>query len=211
MAMINPAVYVLYQIPRSMKRFVFTPYFGARKFINAGMVFIQYGIFKNSNVKGYPLKINFDPTSICQLACPLCPTGQGKGGRSLGRADVGKFKQLIDEVAPYLYEIDFNNWGEPFLNKDLPKMIKYAHDNNIRTSVNTNLSLVLSEETAEGVVKSGLDQLYCSIDGITQEVYEKYRVRGNLEMIKNNIKLIDKKKKELGSKTPKIVWQFLSI
>ncbi len=202
--------YYLFQAIRSGQRFLFTRYFGVRKFFNAMGLFAQFGLLKNSRVMGYPLKLTLDPTSICQLRCPLCPTGQGAGGRSLGKMEFGNFKGLVDEMAPYLYEIDLNNWGEPFLNKDLVKMIEYSHGKRIRTSVNTNLNVGLSEKGAAALVGSGLDVLYVSIDGITQKTYEKYRKKGNLGVVWDNLRLVSQTKKRLGVKRPEIVWQFLA-
>jgi hypothetical protein len=51
--------------------------------------------------------------------------------------------------------------------------------------------------------------MFCSIDGATQDSYEKYRRGGNLELIIKNLELILKIKKELKSTTPHIVWRFL--
>ena len=201
--------YYTFQIKRSTKRFVFTRYFGIRKFINTAFLFTQFGLFKNSRLIGMPLKISIDPSSICQLRCPLCPTGQGSTGRTLGKMPFDKFKKLVDELAPYLYEIDLNNWGEPFLNKDLIKMVEYCHKKRIKTSVNTNLNVPLSKEEAENLVKSGLDTLYVSMDGITQKTYEIYRKQGNLNTVWDNLLLVSSTKKRLGQKSPHIVWQFL--
>jgi hypothetical protein len=47
-----------------------------------------------------------------------------------------------------------------------------------------------------------------SIDGSRQESYEQYRVRGDLEMVLRNCRLINDAKHRLGSKTPRMVWEF---
>ena len=120
-----------------------------------------------------------------------------------------KFRAVVDELGSYLYEVDLNNWGEPFLNKDLVKMIQYCHGKGIRTSVNTNLNVKLSEKHAIELINSGLDVLYISMDGVTQKTYEKYRKGGNLGLLWDNIGLVTAKRKQLGKKKPKIVWQFL--
>lgn len=203
--------YYVFQVKRSLKRFVFTPYFGFTKFFNAAVILLQGFVFHNARVIGYPLKLTIDPCSICMLKCPLCPTGQGKKGRVLARMKFSGFKKIIDEMRPYLYETDLNNWGEPFLNREIFKMARYAHESRIWTSVNTNLNVPFSEKDAAELVKSGLDQLYVSADGITQEVYEKYRKGGKLETVFRNLKLVAKTKKELKSKTPVVIWQFLAM
>jgi len=201
--------YYLFQLNRSLGRFVFTPYVGARKLLNAVALFAQFGLLKNSRLIGYPLKLSFDPSSICQLRCPLCPTGQGAKGRSKGVMKFEEFKRVADEMAPYLYEIDLNNWGEPFLNRDLIKMVGYAHKKRAKTSVNTNLNVALTEKDATALINAGLDVLYISMDGITQQTYEKYRQGGKLKTIWDNILLVGEKKRQLNKNNPKIIWQFL--
>ncbi|HLD58690.1 MAG TPA: radical SAM protein [archaeon] len=197
------------QLKRSLNRFFFTPYFGIRKFFNVALLGTQFFLFKNPRIAGYPFKLSFDPSSICQLHCPLCPTGQKQNGRSLGKMRFEEYEKIVSEMSPFLYEIDLNNWGEPFLNQNLVGMIELAHKKNIRTSVNTNLNVALEEKQAEALVKSDLDVLYVSMDGVSQETYEKYRVGGKLETVWNNIRLVAEKKKLLKSEKPKIVWQFL--
>lgn len=201
--------YYLFQMRRSLGRFVFTPYFGIRKFANAAALGAQFLLFKNSRVVGYPLKISIDPTNECMLRCPLCPTGRGENGRPGGKMEPGNFRKVIDEMHPYLYEVCLNNWGEPFLNRGIYGMVEYAHGRGIMTSINSNLNVPLSEKDAERLVLSGLDQLYVSFDGIKQETYQKYRVNGKLKNVFRNIRLVAGKKKELGRKNPRIDWQFL--
>ena len=46
--------------------------------------------------------------------------------------------------------------------------------------LSTNTTL-LTEKIAEEVVKTGLDHLVCAIDGVSQRVYEIYRVGGQVE------------------------------
>jgi radical SAM protein with 4Fe4S-binding SPASM domain len=118
------------------------------------------------------------------------------------------FKKIIDETGKYLISIDLFNWGEPLLNKDIYEMIAYAHGRNIVTSVSTNFQH-FSEEHAEKLISSGLDILILSIDGASQESYEKYRVGGDFRKIIENISLLVNKKKERGSRHPYICWQFL--
>jgi len=60
-------------------------------------------------------------------------------------------------------------------------------------------------------VKSGLNRLTISIDGTTQESYESYRKNGNLNKVITGTKTIIKWKKELKSKTPYIIFQFLVV
>lgn len=56
-----------------------------------------------------------------------------------------------------------------------------------------------------------MDRLIISIDGTTQETYENYRVGGQLSKVIEGTKNIVKWRKQLKSKTPLIVFQFLVV
>lgn len=159
-------------------------------------------------VSGYPYWLIIDPVNFCNLKCPFCPTGQERGSRKRAILSFDNFRKIIDEIGPYLIHIDFCNWGEPFLNRQLPEMIKYAERHYVDTKVDTNLNL-LTEEDAEKIVLSGLDKIIVSIDGITPETYSRYRVGGDFDKVMENLGILVKKKKELKKATPYITWQFL--
>jgi MoaA/NifB/PqqE/SkfB family radical SAM enzyme len=159
-------------------------------------------------LKALPFILAVDPTNICNLKCPLCPTGAGDYGRLKGRMKFQDFQRIIDEIGNYLYEVNLFNWGEPLLNKDIFQMAHYAHEHNISTCISTNLN-VLTDGGAEALVRSRLDYLILSIDGLTQETYGKYRVGGDFDLVIENVKQIVAWKERLRSSLPFIEWQFL--
>ena len=89
-------------------------------------------------------------------------------------------------------------------------MVRYASDRGIYTATSTNAHY-LKDENAKRTVESGLDRMIISIDGTTQETYENYRIGGNLEKVIEGAKNVVKWKKELNSKTPHIIFQFLVV
>jgi len=90
------------------------------------------------------------------------------------------------------------------------KLVRYAAAKKIYTATSTNAHY-LTDEKAKETVESGLDRLIISIDGTTQEVYEQYRVGGKLEKVLAGARNIVKWKKQLRSKTPFVVFQFLVV
>ena len=88
-------------------------------------------------------------------------------------------------------------------------MIGYASQNphKIRSVVSANLNDI-TDEQIKGMLTSNLGMLGASIDGTTQEVYEKYRVGGNLETVFNNLKKL-LVAKELYKSNTKIIWDFI--
>jgi len=163
---------------------------------------------RRTRLKSFPIVLLVDPTNICNLHCPLCPTGKGELGRPKGKMRFCEFKDIIDQIGEYLYEVNLYNWGEPLLNSDIFPMINYAHEHNIFTSVSTNLTY-LPEKNAEALVRSKLDYLIVCIDGLDSETYSKYRVGGNFEEVTENLKRLVDWKRRLRSQSPLIDFQFL--
>ena len=60
-------------------------------------------------------------------------------------------------------------------------------------------------------VDYGLDRLIISIDGLTQKTYEQYRVNGKLSKVLKASKYLVEAKKERGSATPHLIFQFLAV
>jgi len=119
------------------------------------------------------------------------------------------FKRAIDELGDYLFKLWMYNWGEPLLHKRTPEMIRYAKAKDIQIILSTNLSIKLSDDYIERLVRSGLDVLIVSLDGASEETYVKYRVNGKFDLVRQNMLRIKAAKERLGSQVPKIVWQFL--
>lgn len=180
-----------------------------RKFFNICSLHIQ----KWSNrtlLTSYPAEIILDVTNICNLQCPLCPTGQRKNKRPLGKMDFALYKKIIDELSPWLYKIRLYNWGEPLLHEDIHRMTAYASKKNIGTEISSNLNC-LSDHDAASLVESGLDLLIVSLDGADQETYSRYRIGGDFNKVLDNISAIVREKRKRGSKYPLIEIQFLAM
>jgi radical SAM protein with 4Fe4S-binding SPASM domain len=163
---------------------------------------------RKESVSGHPYWLTLDPANFCTLRCPFCPTGQGRGSRPKGILSWDDFKKVMDELGRYLIHLDFCNWGEPLLNKDIYRMVKYAKQYSIDTKIDSNFNH-FSEKDAEEMVLSGLDKLIVSLDGVTPDTYAKYRIGGDFNKVMGHLKLLLKKRKELGRSTPYISWQFL--
>jgi len=168
-------------------------------------------------VKSHPYFLGIDSSSICQLRCPSCPTGVENESRRIrkpislrDRTMMKKemFFSLLDELGENLFFIMLYNWGEPLLNRDLPVFIRKAKEYQICVEIHTNLSLHLEDKYLEDLLASGLDVVAASIDGFSQESYQKYRRGGNFELAKMNIERLARMRNNLGLHTD-IIWNFL--
>jgi radical SAM protein with 4Fe4S-binding SPASM domain len=87
-------------------------------------------------------------------------------------------------------------------------MIKLARELRIFVATSTN-GHFLNEKNANLILKSGLNHLIISLDGLDQLTYEKYRANGNLQTVSEGIKRLVEAKKAIRSKSPFIELQFL--
>jgi len=184
-----------------------------RRMANAVRLYASYQlsrIFKRPIHWGKPMVMEIEPTTSCNLRCPQCPSGLREFSRNTGMLDLTLYKKIIDEIHPELVYLILYFQGEPFLNKQFLEFVKYAAAKNIYTATSSNAHY-FTDEMARATVESGLDRLIVSLDGITQDTYEKYRIGGNLEKVLEGTKRLVYWKKKLGSKTPHIIWQFIAF
>ena len=160
-------------------------------------------------VWGYPPLLMIEPTNICNLKCPMCPSGNGEMKRGMGKLTFENFKSVMDAVGEYILQVQLWNQGEPFINKSFLDFVRYANKMGVMTQTSTNGHFIRSDQEAEEVVRSGLDLLIFSLDGTNQETYEKYRVGGNYQLVMDTLERLASAKARLKSQTPIIELQFL--
>ena len=145
-------------------------------------------------VQGYPYMVHVSPSGLCDLECPVCPAHDPQA-RGKGLLPFETYRKLIDAAGDYLIYVILWSWGEPFLNPDLFRMIRYARERNILTVTSTNLNR-FDPEKAGAVVDSGLDVLIIALDGTTEETYSRLRRGGSAaRVIENTRRILDERKK----------------
>ncbi len=155
----------------------------------------------------YSKKFMIEPTSLCNLKCPLCPVPSHLH-RSTGHMTMNTYQATIDSIAGYAKKIDLWNFGEPFLNPDMFNMIKYAEERRIKVRVSTN-STFLSDEEIDKVFWSDLSSIIVCLDGASKETHERYRIGSEFEKVVEGIQRLARKKRALGRSRPFIRLQFL--
>ena len=159
------------------------------RFINALRCYASYALNRLGSarfVRHTPLFVSVESSAVCQLRCPACPVGLS-ATRSVspqgGLMPRDLWERIHSQIKDSAFVIQFYFQGEPLLNKDLPLMIREAHDAGLYTIVSTNAQ-AMTPELAKALVAAGLDRIIISMDGLTQETYEAYRVGGSLDQCK---------------------------
>lgn len=184
-----------------------------KKALNALKNVLSYLFSKWTGIvfkSGLPITISIEPTTSCNLRCPECPSGLRSFSRATGMIEKSLFNRIIDELSDTLVYLTFYFQGEPYLHPQFLEMVKYASSKKIYTMTSTN-GHYLNDELSRKTIESGLDRIIISIDGITQEVYEQYRIKGKLNKVLEGTKNLIAWKKKLKSKTPFVIFQFLVV
>ncbi len=150
-------------------------------------------------VTKYPLHVDIELSSRCNLSCAMCFHSQGKFKKQDMEEDLARL--ILEEISDKVYSIKLNWRGEPTLYEKLPEIIKYAKGLGIReVQMNTN-GILIKSELAKGLVDSGLDRIIYSVDGHLARTYESVRQGAKYDQILNSIFCLLEYKK--GCKKPK--------
>ncbi|MBI2843381.1 MAG: radical SAM protein [Armatimonadetes bacterium] len=158
-------------------------------------------IFPRPSVSGLPSVLQLEPANVCNLSCPLCPSGRRALSRPLEMMPLDLFDQLMVELGGGLSLLILWGWGEPLLHPQLPEMIQSAKRYGTAVITSTNGQLMTSD-LADRLVRSRLDAIIVAVDGATEETYRNYRVGGSLEKALGALDMIHEAKARRGSSTP---------
>ncbi|WP_439183050.1 radical SAM/SPASM domain-containing protein [Carboxylicivirga taeanensis] len=169
-------------------------------------LFAYYG--KTIKIKGNPMAFAVEPTSICNLACPECPTGANLLKRPRGMMPLKDYTSILQQLAPELLYLNLYIQGEPLMHPEFGTMVKKAAQLKLYTSTSTN-GHFMGKQLARQLVEGGLTRLIFSVDGTSQESYGLYRVGGSFNRVKQSIIDVVRAKQEAQSLYPIIVMQFI--
>ncbi len=163
-----------------------------------------------SEIDALPIFANIDPSNICNLHCLFCPVGTGELTHQRTFMSLGLYERILERLGPSLIFLELYRYGEPLLNPAIVKMVSLAsHQYRIFCSISTNFAMRLSDDMLRGLVESGLYKLIIAADDVEQSHYERYRIGGQIDIVKHNLERLIQIKRRAGSRYPRIVWQTL--
>ena len=186
-------------------------YLTIKRFVNVIKIVSSFSvsrIVRKPIVRGLPISYSIEPTNHCNLKCPECPSGLGVLTRPLGLLNFADFKSWIDQIKDYGFYVQLFFQGEPYINKHLPEMIRYAQKNKVYISISTNGHFV-NERNVDHILENAPDKLIYSVDGLDEESYQKYRVGGTFKQADEGLRLLINRKKQLNKKKPYVEFQFI--
>ena len=131
------------------------------------------------NHKTQTLLANIDLTNRCNFSCPICFANASKSGyvyEPTMEQIKGMMQMLRSEKPVPCYAVQFAG-GEPTLRKELPEIIKMAHEMGfIQIQIATNgMKFAQSKDYCRSLQETPLSTVYLQFDGVTEAPYLKSR------------------------------------
>jgi radical SAM protein with 4Fe4S-binding SPASM domain len=157
-------------------------------------------------------RIFIDPCfNSCNLRCPYCPVGLDLKLQDMSRGmlSVESLKEIWNKsLTNYKGKIGLYNWGESFLNPELPEIVRFIKEiSKAQLTLNSNFSFSFDNRILEILKYLDDDIIIISCDGFSQLTCEKYRVNVDFNQVLHNVELIVNNKK---SQT-QLKWQYLKF
>ena len=153
----------------------------ARKLANLSLAYCHY-LVGTRVIPTMPAFLKVEISRKCEVHCRYCTYKKEDLFFSFDQ-----YKELVDCFQKYLFLVSLYDIGEPLHNQRVLEYIRYAHERRLATAISSSLSLRKPDDFWRELVCSGLDQLVCSIDGVTQNVYQQYRTCGDLNLVLDNL------------------------
>jgi radical SAM protein with 4Fe4S-binding SPASM domain len=155
-------------------------------------------------VSKFPDHVDIELSSACDMKCPMCYTTTPEFKKLVPRKllDLNLFKKIIDECAEHgTYSIRLSLRGEPFLNRNIVEMTRYAKAKGIKEVAMLTNGLKLTPAIFVEMLEAGLDWMTISFDGMG-ETYERIRKPAKFDEAVDKIRQYHEIKKQRGSEKP---------
>jgi len=162
---------------------------------------------KRGTIKEFPLQLDIESTSACNLKCPMCAQADEETRPVVENMSFDLYTHIIDEGARKgLDSIKMQYRGEPLITGDIAERVAYATERGIQATFNTNGTL-LTKDLSTRLIDAGLYKIMFSVDSHIPEEYERIRVlknndRGNFGRVLRNIRDMIRIRGERNSKYP---------
>ena len=159
----------------------------------------------------WPLHMQIELTSFCELACPVCPTGIGALQRSASAIDPALVEDVLREAGPHLLTLSLWAWGEPLLYKHLDRVLETASRYPMRTLLSTNGQSLDAPRVQKALRAHPPTYLIVAIDGLTDETNSVYRQGARLAPALNGVRALADWKARAGSRLPVLHCRFMAM
>ena len=157
------------------------------KFVERRLEPIRDKVIKTTSLKKRRWRLlQVEPAIACNLHCVMCPW------RSIAEKAENRgimTQEVWEAVRPHLAEVksvDFTGGGEPLIQPKLLEWIKEAKAAGCEAGFLSN-GFLLKKEIAQELINAGVDWIAVSMDGATDDTYNKIRIGSDFDKVCENL------------------------
>ena len=139
----------------------------------------------------------------------LATLSRGRMSRSRGGTlPIEVVKRVVDEAGAALERIDLFNYGEPFLYRHLVEALRHIRTRSPRTRIQIATDGLQVRPSIEATIVEErlLDEIIFSVDGVDQDTYGRYRIRGSFHDAFGNLVRFNECARGTGIS---VIWQYV--
>ncbi|NWG04523.1 MAG: radical SAM protein [Syntrophaceae bacterium] len=153
-----------------------------RRALNSLLTLLSFNL-KLLKPWGQPVAVDIEPTNFCNLKCQHCQVSHWQKPKR--RLTMDQFSSWIKQFET-ASRIKLQGMGEPFLNKELPSIIKQLEKDHFYIEVVSN-GTVMTDEIYEVVTQTRHFNLTISFDGADKKTFESIRLGSDFDEIKAHL------------------------
>lgn len=160
---------------------------------------------RTQNVADYPLLVDLELSSVCNLRCPMCYTISPEFRKHVDAKimDFALFTRIIDEIGGKVPALRLSLRGESTVHPKFVECVRYAKQHGMKEISTLTHGGRLTLDFFRQIQEAGIDWITISIDGVG-ETYERIRKPIKFAEILDKIKAIKEYKDERGLHRPVI-------
>lgn len=157
-------------------------------------------------LESYPRRLVFELTNACNLNCVMCGRNAADFKPTVFDMDIFRsFEPLMDSIE----EVTLMGWGEPTIHPNFNEMLEIINTHSARKYFCTNgMNL---KKIKNALFDYNVDVFAVSLDGATDETNGRIRRGSRIKQITEDLKDIERIKKERGLKYPWINFVFCAM
>ncbi len=142
-----------------------------------------------------PYNLKVEVSSLCNARCNYCAHANPDHGVYEGNMSLELMDRILDQSKefPHKYKVmEMFSFGESMCNPNLEKMIGMAKEAVVTEKINfTTNGLLINKERADKLIKSGVDIIRISLQGLDAETYwEVCKVKVDFDSFVDNLRYL---------------------
>ena len=155
---------------------------------------------KNEYVTPFPLHVDIESSSSCNMNCPMC---YRSGLKETGHMDIDIFKKAVDECSDQnVFSIRLSWRGETLSHPQIKEMISYSAKKIKNVSFLTN-AFYLENDIVDCLIANKVSYIAVSFDGIN-DIYETIRHPATFQENYRRLESLLSKRESLKSNYPQV-------